>query len=556
MFSASKQGKERIIVFSKFFRSNGKSRAAQCGKFAKRDFQLCAATVDILEARTLLSVGYWNVQVDPTLYLALTGANYTGSASIIAAGTSTVARVNGTTAFVSADTWQDAVKSAITATARGYSYSGSPTRFSIGLASEIGAGTRRGSLSNVLIARNGFTGIDGNQKVVAFEDGTDWDYNDSYFAITSTKVTMTSLTVEDANDSQSTVTVNNETAMDLYIPQVQNADFSAIQLIPGYQPLDSELLKHLVWKVTGQNASPAGGTFEVGSGYGAMVGCNLTPSLGNRDFTVTAAVDANNNGQMDETPEFTVNVHVFTVTVASSTLLTSATTAWVGARFNLGEVAFTLSITPANLPDAVKDRITMSIGDINSNPYSPADDGTLVRDVNDKMKWWYVAPRESRDEKHPSDMFVAFDTYYDSDNISNSSNDFAVRVVPVFSYLGIAGPNADVWNYIAWKYPVVFQSGRNLSSISYAPAQTEMSLTSRFGGSVGSRPCTLGNQAFANENILASVIGHENVHGGQSGLVTNKLAETLAYGWEVANAIATGIDANYLSNVTSILSAL
>lgn len=120
------------------------------------------AVIETLEQRQLFSA-CWSVQLDPALHRALTGATYSGSASIISASTSAVTRVDHTTAVVAADTWQNAVAAAFSATTRGYSYSSTPDRYKIDLASKIGVGSKEGSLSNVIIPRNGFTGIDANQ---------------------------------------------------------------------------------------------------------------------------------------------------------------------------------------------------------------------------------------------------------------------------------------------------------------------------------------------------------------------------------------------------------
>ena len=164
------------------------------GKTAVKRFGRLAikrAVIETLEPRQLLAASLWQVQIDPTLHLALTGAGYTGTASIIPASTTNVLRISDTTAQVTADTWQLAVGLALKATTRGYTYAATPERYKVGLASEIGylptgVLSSEGTLSNVRVARNGFVAIDPNQKVIGFEDGPDWDYNDAYFAVTVT----------------------------------------------------------------------------------------------------------------------------------------------------------------------------------------------------------------------------------------------------------------------------------------------------------------------------------------------------------------------------------
>lgn len=60
--------------------------------------------------------------------------------------------------------------------------------------------------------------------------------------------------------------------------------------------------------------------------------------------------------------------------------------------------------------------------------------------------------------------------------------------------------------------------------------------------------CYVSNRALHNENVLASTLGHENVHGGQSWafrLSYPNEAEMEAYRWEINNVGLTGILASY-----------
>ncbi|MBI2362708.1 MAG: hypothetical protein HYV15_04930 [Elusimicrobia bacterium] len=88
------------------------------------------------------------------------------------------------------------------------------------------------------------------------------------------------------------------------------------------------------------------------------------------------------------------------------------------------------------------------------------------------------------------------------------------------------------------------------SSVRYDPGVATMGVTNPGAFNVG-RHVRLGPTAFNSENICASVLGHENVHSGQS-LVTflsSKRAEPPAYQWEIDNASRLGTDASYMAEL-------
>jgi YD repeat-containing protein len=110
--------------------------------------------------------------------------------------TSSLAVVNNPTeAIVQASDWETAVASVLGATVTvspagaTYTLSGNPTRFKPELASQAGVtDPTEGTLSNPTTpGLDGFSGIP-DQKVVAVEDGTDFDYNDAYFPVTVTQI--------------------------------------------------------------------------------------------------------------------------------------------------------------------------------------------------------------------------------------------------------------------------------------------------------------------------------------------------------------------------------
>ncbi len=132
-------------------------------------------------------------------------------------------------------------------------------------------------------------------------------------------VKFNDLTVRDLDHTENSVTDTAATPTpNLYVEE-KAGGFATVELIPGFGPIDAGALKHLVWKVTGTAAAADHGTFEVGEGFGDTVSTKLTPTGGNRDFTVTAAFDKNNNGLLDEAAEFTINVYVVVFTEVKAT---------------------------------------------------------------------------------------------------------------------------------------------------------------------------------------------------------------------------------------------
>ena len=68
------------------------------------------------------------------------------------------------------------------------------------------------------------------------------------------------------------------------------------------------------------------------------------------------------------------------------------------------------------------------------------------------------------------------------------------------------------WRYAEWKYDI--GTPKLPGGISYDPTLGTIAMTSHAGAG---NYCRLGPDAFTrSENICASVMGHENVHGGQT----------------------------------------
>ena len=117
---------------------------------------------------------------------------------------------------------------------------------------------------------------------------------------------------------------------------------------------------------------------------------------------------------------------------------------------------------------------------------------------------------------------------------------------------GSAEDRESAWRYSRWKYGI---NTGSLRGISYNSNQRENGLTNIY-----TKNCNLGPGAFDSENLCASTLGHENVHGGQPSwylflstytwrLGGRDFAEVEAYNWEISNANKTGLSPAELNDV-------
>ncbi len=116
-------------------------------------------------------------------------------------------------------------------------------------------------------------------------------------------VKFSSLTVSDPTVVGDSVTVTNGSSGKLLI-ELPATGPAIIQLNPTVTLDNADIRSHLVWSVSGSGASPGAGIFKIGTGTRVQ----LTP--GDTEYALAAAFDTNNNGIMDETPEFNVIVTV------------------------------------------------------------------------------------------------------------------------------------------------------------------------------------------------------------------------------------------------------
>jgi hypothetical protein len=121
----------------------------------------------------------------------------------------------------------------------------------------------------------------------------------------------------------------------------------------------------------------------------------------------------------------------------------------------------------------------------------------------------YEAFQETKSNSSVSTVTVTISAGLDSDE-SRAEKDF--WVYPVFRYLttveNTIESHSTALEYAIWKYDI---STSNCNSIQYNEEEDDMGDTSALGNvDIGPGALTQG------ENVTASVVGHENVHAGQS----------------------------------------
>jgi len=188
-------------------------------------------------------------------------------------------------------------------------------------------------------------------------------------------------------------------------------------------------------------------------------------------------------------------------------------------------------------------------------PYSSKKKGTFIKGTS-ANEWIYTAPKELKSEKHPAVMKIKIFPKCFGKPCGNPST---ITVRPVFKHLlsmhtdspedEFREPSeADynlAWQYVRWKYEI---DTSNLDEIKFNPDLKYKGVT--YAGIFNNkRYCELGKTAFVNENVVAGVLGHENVHGGQKLLWYfgfREKAEPPAYNWEVENAARLGLSPEYV----------
>lgn len=175
-----------------------------------------------------------------------------------------------------------------------------------------------------------------------------------------------------------------------------------------------------------------------------------------------------------------------------------AKTTWSGIGEDDYQNTITLKTTPIGYEKLLELKID-STTPINS------DNGKLT---GENTEYIYTALTEVINDKRPGDDetrswdVVLKAKIKKSDEVVEDRTQF---VYSVFKYY--ANPKSNkpkALEYMLWKYPI---STAGLASLSYKEGQGPA------GWTTATNHCTLGDGAFGTENICASVVVHENLHG-------------------------------------------
>jgi hypothetical protein len=216
-------------------------------------------------------------------------------------------------------------------------------------------------------------------------------------------------------------------------------------------------------------------------------------------------------------------------------------------------------IITKNVPASLRQRLVLRIKEITGGDgYTPSGQGTLVQDSSDSDKWTYKAFEEPKTEKHPKTKVVHIVAQADGTDVSN---EITLQVAPVFTWLTSVHKHAAgqkvhkpsnqdyerAYKYARWKYSI----GTPDIIISVDPSLVRYGETHPGAFNIG-RYTTLGILAFNDENVCASTLGHEEVHGTQSLSVLlgpEAGAERPAYQWEMDHKDDTGLSADEVDRV-------
>lgn len=283
----------------------------------------------------------------------------------------------------------------------------------------------------------------------------------------------------------------------------------------------------------------------------AMAGDFSFPSMSIEDFRKGAASSPTAPIVGEADPVASAGI----VTLSASHSMIGAKSPWSSVPEGFSQVRIVAKTGPEDSEEPLPEGLTLEVGEVRgSRSYSPGK-GTLEPDGNGS--WTYTAFEEPRGEKAPATLSVAIVPKVDGRVVGEPA---FLTVKTVFDNLSgfhahdtmgkmhkaDASDYELAWKYARWKHGI---DTSNLSSIRYDPALTTMGLTRLGVGGIG-RHCRLGPTAFnAGSGVCASVLGHENVHGGQSvmTLLSSRWAEPDAYQWELDNAQQTGISASYIA---------
>jgi hypothetical protein len=238
-------------------------------------------------------------------------------------------------------------------------------------------------------------------------------------------------------------------------------------------------------------------------------------------------------------------VTVFKVSLSVDKAYIAAESDWTGIDNSFQEALITVNIQPKSAEDKIADKITLKILKVTGGGgYNPGK-GALKKSTKNSNLWKYVPFEESRNEDKPQEKITSIAALYNNIICSGFIN---IKIGSIWTYLNNSGYCKKSIDYAIWKYNINISK---LTSISYDSSILEGGQTT-YGGK-----CRIGQYAITHtENICASIVGHENVHGGQplKYFLTwmEAEAEVPAYGWEMNNRNVTKINNKYKYNPTHL----
>ncbi len=295
-------------------------------------------------------------------------------------------------------------------------------------------------------------------------------------------------------------------------------------------------------------------------------------------FEIECDPDPDDGGDGVATKKLELTIKVFELTFVTdpvTDLGVSASSPWNGKDgYTLDPQSIKQKIAIVTDPADVGSLITLDVKELDqfvNSDYNPSGIGSIVQ--TEPSVFEYSAFTEPKTEKAPKEKSAIIVAKINDTELCAKHK---IRVLPIFRRMtgmhqhgpGVKhhAPQASdyetAWRYAGWKYDI---SLSNLSSIVYKSQGTASAdaFTSFVSGSRGARPCEIYPSAFATENYCASVLGHENVHGGQSvnflmlswpyklSGAFNRKIEYHAYSWMVNNATRCGLSAGESGQVTA-----
>ena len=325
-------------------------------------------------------------------------------------------------------------------------------------------------------------------------------------------VTLVGVKQVSATFGETTITSMTESPGDaetLYIPKGTSVSSITITAIP--EPGSSWPAEYPAWKLNGNTAG--------------MAGSNSYHFEANDSGVYTIAVTCGNSTKALKI----VVIEIDSLTKEKRYIARKLSSNFLNLATNATDAIETITVKtkPAGFEDKVELFLSSKIGNITQDTDNPA-------------KWVYEAPAEAKSDIDVEEVEqLTINSKILKEDSSASVN---INICSVFHYYGALNHNREIaWKYAKWKYDI---STSNLKEITYDPGQTTAGNTNHLYQTM-----TLGTGAFSEEWSCASIIGHENVHGGQPLLLSKPAKEQEASMWELDHSNAPNCKASPITYI-------